>query len=163
VEQAIFAAGKFWGIQQYFDQVPGVSKTYVGYTGGTIENPKYDEVESQTTGHAESILIEFDAAKVAYETLVRHFFRIHDPTQRNRQGSYIGECFRSAIFYITDEQKAIAENVIKEMQSKYKDDIVTEIMDAGPFYRAESYHQKYTEKTGHGQCDTPYQLIELAK
>lgn len=156
MEQAIFAAGCFWGVQYYFDQVPGVTGSTVGYTGGVMENPTYEDVLTHTTGHAEAVHLEFDASKVDYETLVRHFFRLHDPTQLNRQGLDVGDNYRSAIFYITDAQRDIAEKVRDELQSSYKQPIVTQIVPAGPFYRAEEYHQKYTEKTGRGACHVDY-------
>jgi methionine-S-sulfoxide reductase len=156
MEQAIFAAGCFWGVQFYFDEVPGVTGTTVGYTGGTTEDPTYEDVLTHTTGHAEAVMVEFDASKVSYETLVRQFFRLHDPTQLNRQGPDVGDNYRSAIFYVTDEQKEIAERVKDELQQKFDGKIVTEITPAGPFYRAEEYHQKYTEKTGRGACHVPY-------
>jgi methionine-S-sulfoxide reductase len=156
MEQAIFAAGCFWGVQDYFDQIPGVTGTTVGYTGGTTENPTYEEVCTHTTGHAEAVLLEFDTGKVSYETLVRQFFYMHDPTQLNRQGPDVGDSYRSAIFYVTDEQKEIAEKVIAELQPKYDEKIVTEVAMAGPFYRAEEYHQKYAEKTGRGACHVDY-------
>lgn len=160
MEQAIFAAGCFWGVQYYFDQVPGVTSTVVGYTGGTTENPTYDDVMTHNTGHAEAILIEFDADKLSYETLVRQFFRMHDPTQLNRQGLDVGDDYRSAIFYVTDEQKETAEKVKADLQSKLGTEIVTEITEAGPFYRAEEYHQKYTERTGDGMCHIEYGAVE---
>lgn len=156
MEQAIFAAGCFWGVQDYFDQIPGVTGTTVGYTGGTLENPTYEDVISHTTGHAEALLIEFDASKVSYETLVRQFFHMHDPTQLNRQGPDVGENYRSAIYYVTDDQKEIAEKVIADLQPKYDGKIVTEVTPVGPFYRAEEYHQKFTQKTGRGACHVPY-------
>jgi methionine-S-sulfoxide reductase len=156
MEQAIFAAGCFWGVQFYFDQVPGVTGTTVGYTGGSTEDPTYEEVCSHTTGHAEATLIEFDASKVTYEMLVRQFFRMHDPTQLNRQGPDVGDSYRSAIFYVTDEQKETAEKILSELQPKFEGKIVTEITMAGPFYRAEEYHQKYAEKTGRGACHIDY-------
>lgn len=159
MQQALFAAGCFWGVQYYFDQVPGVTATTVGYTGGTTENPTYEEVCTHTTGHAEAVLIEFDDSKVTYETLVKQFFRMHDPTQLNRQGPDVGDSYRSAIFYVTDEQKTIAEKVRDELQAKYDGKIVTEITEAGPFYEAEDYHQKCTEKTGRGMCHIPYEPI----
>jgi methionine-S-sulfoxide reductase len=156
MEQAIFAAGCFWGVQYYFDQVPGVTGTTVGYTGGTTEDPIYEDVLTHATGHAEAVLLEYNADEVNYETLVRHFFRLHDPTQLNRQGPDVGDNYRSAIFYVTDDQKMIAENVRDELQAKYDGKIVTEITPAGPFYRAEDYHQKYTERTGRGACHVDY-------
>lgn len=159
MEQTIFAAGCFWGVQYYFDQVPGVVSTTVGYTGGTTEDPTYEEVCSHTTGHAEAVLVEFDDSKVNFETLCKHFFRMHDPTQLNRQGPDIGDNYRSAIFYVTDEQKDITEKVMSEAQKKFKEPIVTQIEQAGPFYEAEEYHQKFTEKTGRGACHIPYEPI----
>lgn len=159
MEQAIFAAGCFWGVQYYFDQVPGVKSTTAGYTGGTTENPTYEEVCTHTTGHAEAVLVEFDPQEMSYETLVRHFFRLHDPTQLNRQGPDIGDSYRSAIFYVTDDQKELAEKVRDELQPEHDGRIVTEITQAGPFYEAEDYHQKFAERTGRGMCHVPYEAI----
>ncbi len=159
MEQAIFAAGCFWGVQFYFDEVPGVTATTVGYIGGSTENPSYEDVCYKDTGHAEAVLVEFDVGKLSYETLARHFFRLHDPTQLNRQGPDVGDQYRSAIFYVTDEQKQIAEKVIAELTAGSKEPIVTEITQAGPFYRAEDYHQKYAQKTGRGMCHVPYAPI----
>ena len=159
MEQAIFAAGCFWGVQYYFDQVPGVVSTVVGYTGGIMENPIYEEVCSHTTGHAEAVLIEFDPEKVSYEVLCKHFFRMHDPTQLNRQGADVGDNYRSAIFYVTDEQKEIAEKVRAAVQPRFNKPIVTQVEQAGPFYEAEEYHQKFTEKTGRGMCHVPYEPV----
>jgi peptide-methionine (S)-S-oxide reductase len=159
MEQAIFAAGCFWGVQYYFDQVPGVVSTTAGYTGGTTENPTYEEVCSHTTGHAEAVLVQFDLGKVSYETLLKHFFRLHNPTELNRQGPDVGDNYRSAIFYLTDEQKEAAEKAKSEVQKQYKEPVVTEITPAGPFYEAEAYHQKYTEHTGRGACHVGYAPI----
>lgn len=158
-QQAIFAAGCFWGLQFYFDQVPGVTKTIVGYTGGHTKNPTYEDVSSQTTGHAEAILIDYDPKVVTYETLVKHFFRLHDPTTLNRQGPDIGENYRSAVFYLNDDQKSIAEEVKTLTQREYKEPIVTQIQPAEAFYRAEEYHQKFTERNGIGMCHIPYKKI----
>jgi methionine-S-sulfoxide reductase len=160
MQQAIFAAGCFWGVQYYFDQVPGVVTSTVGYTGGTTEDPTYEEVCTHTTGHAEAVWLEFDEEKVSYETLVRQFFRMHDPTQLNRQGPDVGDSYRSAIFYVTDEQKEVAEKVIAELAPTYKAPIVTVIEQAGPYYEAEDYHQKFTEKTGRGACHVAYAPVE---
>lgn len=160
MEQAIFAAGCFWGVQYYFDQVPGVVRTEVGFTGGTTENPTWDDVNTHTTRHAEAVWIEFNAEEVDYETLVRQFFRMHDPTQLNRQGPDVGDNYRSAIFYVTDEQREIAELVKAELQEKTEGRIVTEIAEVGPFYRAEEFHQKFTAKTGHGACHVDYAPVE---
>ncbi len=157
--KAVFAAGCFWGVQFYFDQIPGVISSVAGYTGGHTENPSYEDVCAHTTGHAEAVGIEFDPEKVTYETLVHQFFRMHDPTQLNRQGPDIGDNYRSAIFYADDEQQKIAERVRDELATNFKQPIVTEISPAKVFYEAEDYHQKYTEKTGRGMCHIPYQPI----
>jgi methionine-S-sulfoxide reductase len=159
MQQAIFAAGCFWGVQYYFDQVPGVKGTVVGYTGGHVENPTYEQVCSHTTGHAEAVLVEFDPTEVSYETLVRQFFRMHDPTQLNRQGWDIGDNYRSAIFYFDDEQRQTAEMVKLDIEPNHDKAVVTEISPAGTFYEAEEYHQKYTERTGQGMCHVPYEPI----
>lgn len=156
----MFGAGCFWGVQYYFDQVPGVVKTTAGYSGGETENPTYEEVCSHTTGHAEVVLVEYDTGKVSFETLCKHFFRMHDPTTLNRQGPDVGDNYRSCIFYITDVQKDVAEKVRDETQKKLGEAIVTQIEQAGPFYEAEDYHQKYTERTGRGMCHIPYEPID---
>ena len=158
-EQAIFAAGCFWGVQYYFDQVPGVTASQVGYTGGHTESPTYEEVCTHTTGHAEAVLLIFDLAKVSYEILCQHFFRLHNPTQLNRQGPDIGDSYRSAIFYTTNEQKVTAEATRDVTQANWSEPIVTVIEPAGPFYQAEDYHQKFTDKTGRGMCHIPYQPL----
>lgn len=162
MQQAIFAAGCFWGVQYYFDQVPGVVKSTVGYTGGHTENPTYEEVCTHKTGHAEAVLLEFDPAKVSYETLCRQFFRMHDPTQLNRQGPDIGDSYRTAIFYFDDEQLQTAEQVKHEFDPKFDKPIVTELAPAGKFYEAEDYHQKYAERTGRGMCHVEYAPINNA-
>ncbi|HSX34976.1 MAG TPA: peptide-methionine (S)-S-oxide reductase MsrA [Candidatus Saccharimonadales bacterium] len=155
-QKALFAAGCFWGVQYYFDQVPGVVKTTVGYTGGHTENPTYDDVITETTGHAETTLIEFDPSKVSYRTLVKQFFRMHDPTQMNRQGPDIGESYRSAIFYTSQEQRNEAIQERNKLQEDLNKPIATKIEPAGAFYEAEPYHQKFTERTGIGMCHIPY-------
>jgi methionine-S-sulfoxide reductase len=159
MQEAIFAAGCFWGVQYYFDQIPGVVSTTAGYAGGETENPTYEEVCSQTTGHAEAVLVEFDSSMVGFETLVRHFFRMHNPTELNRQGPDIGDNYRSAIFYVTDDQKEAAEAIKSELQTKLDKPIVTEVTEAGPFYEAEAYHQNFTERTGRGSCHVPYKPL----
>lgn len=159
LQKATLAAGCFWGVQHYFDQVPGVIKTTAGYIGGASENPTYEEVCSHTTGHAEAVEIEFDPELVTYETLVKHFFRMHDPTQLNRQGPDIGDNYRSAIFFHDADQKKIAEKVRDEAQANFNDPIVTQISLAQAFYPAEDYHQKYVEKTGHGTCHVDYKPL----
>ena len=159
MSKAIFAAGCFWGVQFYFDQVPGVTKTTVGYTGGHTENPSYEAVCTHTTGHAEAVLVEFDPETVSYETLLKQFFHLHDPTQLNRQGPDVGDSYRSAIFYFDDEQKQQAEASKQAAQTDYNQSIVTQISEAGPFYEAEDYHQKFAERTGRGMCHVDYAPI----
>ena len=159
-QKALFAAGCFWGVQYYFDQVPGVVKSTAGYTGGRTDNPTYEEVCAHGTGHAEAVLLEFDSRQVSYETLVKHFFRMHDPTQLNRQGPDIGDQYRSAIFYFDEHQKQTAEAIKSLLAPTFKEPIVTEISKAGTFYPAEDYHQKYTERTGRGMCHVAYVPID---
>jgi methionine-S-sulfoxide reductase len=155
-QKALFAAGCFWGVQYYFDEVPGVVKTTVGYTGGRTENPSYDQVVTHTTGHAEATLIEFDPLKVSYKTLLGQFFRMHDPTQLNRQGPDIGDSYRSAIFYFDEEQRNEATQARNKKQEELDKPVVTQIEPAGPFYIAEDYHQKFSQRTGIGMCHIPY-------
>jgi methionine-S-sulfoxide reductase len=157
--KATFAAGCFWGVQYYFDQVPGVTASWAGYTGGHTAEPTYEEVCSHTTGHAEAVLLEFDPSVVSYEVLVRQFFRMHDPTQLNRQGPDIGDSYRSAIFYHDETQRETAIRVQVEAQADFRDPIVTQLTPAGPFYMAEDYHQKYAETTGRGMCHVPYEPV----
>lgn len=159
MEKALFAAGCFWGVQYYFDQVPGVLRTTVGYTGGHISSPTYEQVCYENTGHAEAVLIEFDPKEASYETLAKQFFHMHNPTQLNRQGPDIGNQYRSAIFYFDKKQQETAQQVKEEVGHSFKKPIVTEITPASTFYEAEEYHQKYAEKTGQGMCHVPYAEI----
>lgn len=149
-EAAVFAAGCFWGVEYAFRKIPGVLKTTVGYTGGTVKNPTYERVCSHATGHAEAVEIEFDPAKVSYEKLLETFWAIHDPTTVNRQGPDIGDQYRSAVFYNSPEQEkaAIALKEKLEKSGRFKRSIVTEIASAKEFYKAEDYHQQYFEKNG---------------
>lgn len=156
--EAVFAAGCFWGVQYYFDQVPGVLGTEAGYTGGHTDNPSYEQVLSHTTGHAEALKITYDPTKVSYDTLLKHFFRLHDPTQLNRQGPDIGENYRSAIFYADESQKAAAQEMIKELDKsgRYSKPLVTTVERLTKFWPAEDYHQKFTARTGRGMCHVEY-------
>lgn len=159
-ETAIFAAGCFWGVQYYFDQVPGVLETEAGYTGGHIDNPSYEQVCAHGTGHAEATKITYDPAKVSYETLLNQFMQIHDPTQLNRQGPDVGDQYRSAIFYGDELQKKTAQKIIDELnKSKFDVKIVTVLEPFGKWWPAEDYHQKYTSRTGLGMCHVPYQPV----
>ena len=153
-ESATFAAGCFWGVESSFRKIPGVLFSEVGYTGGTVANPTYRDVCSGTTNHAEAVRLEYDPRLVSYQDLLNLFWGIHDPTTFNRQGPDIGSQYRSAIFYHDDDQRKQAL-LLKEKQQqadRFNGDIVTEITSAGPFYRAEEYHQQYLEKQGNSTC-----------
>lgn len=156
-QTAIFAAGCFWGVQFYFDQVPGVIESEVGYIGGKQDDPTYEEVCYMNTHHAEAVKLTFDPKEVTYTTLLKQFFRMHDPTQLNRQGPDVGDQYRSAIFYLNDKQKSQAEAVTEEL--KRDKPVVTTLEKATTFWKAEEYHQKFTEKTGHGMCHMPYAAV----
>lgn len=146
-QKAYFAGGCFWGTEYLFQKEEGVISTRVGYMGGHKKNPTYKEVCSGTTGHAETLEVVFDKSKTDFEKLARLFFEIHDPTQINRQGPDIGEQYRSAIFYVNDEQKNIAQKLIKILQEKgYK--VATEVTPANTFWQAEDYHQDYYQNNG---------------
>ena len=151
LEDAYFAAGCFWKVQYIFSKLPGVVKTRAGYTGGNLVNPHYKQVCTDTTGHAETVQVEYDPKKVTYKQLLETFFAKHDPTTMNRQGPDVGTQYRSAIFYANNEQKEQALAYVSELEKahKFRSKIVTKIEAAGPFYDAEEYHQDYFEK--HGQ------------
>lgn len=151
-EQATFAAGCFWGVEAEFRQIPGVIATTVGYTGGRGERPTYEQVCSHKTGHAEAVLVEFDPAQVSYEELLDAFWRLHDPTQLNRQGPDVGDQYRSAIFFHSPEQEAAAKASKEAAQERFSKPIVTEITEAPEFWPAEDYHQRYLEKRGMASC-----------
>ena len=163
-EKATFAAGCFWGVQAAFDELPGgvedafrrvegVTGTVVGYTGGTLANPTYADVCSHITGHAEAVEVTYDPARVTYAQLLDIFWKCHDPTTRDRQGPDVGSQYRSAIFYHTPQQATVARAAKERLEKsgRFQRPIVTEIVPAGMFYRAEEYHQQYHEKHG-GAC-----------
>jgi peptide methionine sulfoxide reductase msrA/msrB len=154
VETAVFAAGCFWGVEYKFGQVPGVLETQVGYTGGLTKNPNYQDVCTDATGHAEAVRVTFDPAQISYEDLVRKFFSFHDPTQLNRQGPDVGTQYRSAIYCLDAVQKTAAEKVRAEVEKSgaFRKRILTDIVPAGEFYKAEEYHQKYYEKNKIKSC-----------
>ncbi|MES2272815.1 MAG: peptide-methionine (S)-S-oxide reductase MsrA [Chlamydiota bacterium] len=149
-KKATFAAGCFWGIEAKFRKIKGVKETRVGYTGGTLKNPTYEQVCTGKTGHAEAVEILFDPSKVTYDALLDSFWQMHDPTSWHKQGPDIGSQYRSAIFYHTSHQKEAACKS-KEAEEKMGRLIVTEIVAIGPFYEAEKYHQRYLEKQN-GHC-----------
>lgn len=146
-QRAIYAAGCFWGVEHLMKTFPGVVRTAVGYTGGTVSHPTYEEVCMGTTGHAEAIEVVFDPHKTSYEALTKFFFEIHDPSQHNRQGPDVGSQYRSCVFYLTDTQKRICQRLMQELEAKGMS-VATELAAAGPFYVAEQYHQGYYDKTG---------------
>jgi peptide-methionine (S)-S-oxide reductase len=154
MEKATFAEGCFWGVEANFQSVPGVISAVSGYTGGKTENPSYEDVCTGRTGHAEAVEVEFDPAKVSYDDLLKVFWTSHDPTTPNRQGPDVGTQYRSAIFFhgAAQEAAARASKEALEKSGKLKRPIVTEIVAAGPFYRAEEYHQKYFAKHGLHGC-----------
>jgi peptide-methionine (S)-S-oxide reductase len=147
-EKAIFAAGCFWGVEAAFRKIEGVISTRVGYTGGHFKNPTYENVCSHKTGHAEAIVITFDPSIVSYNQLLDIFWKIHDPTTLNRQGWDVGTQYRSAIFYLNENQRAAALSSKEKLEKsgEFKKPIVTEIVPATEFYEAEEYHQQYHEK-----------------
>jgi peptide-methionine (S)-S-oxide reductase len=149
-EIATLAGGCFWGVEELFRKLPGVTDTTVGYTGGTLANPRYEDVKSGTTGHAESIEIKFDPDKISYEDILDYFFRLHDPTTKNRQGNDRGTQYRSVIFAHDDKQREAAKRAIERAQAKWPAPIVTEIVDAKEFWAAEGYHQDYLQRIPYG-------------
>ncbi len=151
-ELAAFAAGCFWGVEDAFRHVEGVTATAVGYTGGHTADPTYERVCQHDTGYAETVLIEFDPKRVSYKRLLDIFFEIHDPTTLDRQGPDEGDQYRSAIFTQSPAQVQAAQAALARAQKKQPDKIVTQITDLKPFYRAEDYHQQYAERTGSHGC-----------
>lgn len=156
---AAFAAGCFWGVEDNFRQVPGVVATAVGYTGGRTTNPTYEKVCSHTTGHAETVLVEFDPTKVTYDDLLRVFFLNHDPTTKDRQGPDVGDQYRSAIFTFDDAQDAAARAASAKTTERLGKPVTTQISRLGPFWKAEEYHQQYDEKTGTHSCPMPKGVV----
>ena len=154
MEKATFAAGCFWGVEARFQQLPGVIATAVGYEGGSLASPTYQQVCTDRTGHAEAVDIDFDPSKITYQQLLDEFFALHDPTQLNRQGPDWGSQYRSAVFYHSPEQEKTAQETIARLtvEKKFSKPIVTQVVPAETFWRAEEYHQKYLEKRGQVSC-----------
>jgi peptide-methionine (S)-S-oxide reductase len=160
MEKATFGAGCFWGVESFFREVPGVADVACGYCGGRAENPTYKQVCTDTTGHAEVVEISFDPAKLDYARLVDLFFKMHDPTQFNRQGPDVGTQYRSVIFTHSPEQARIAAEETAKAAARYPKPIVTTIEPAKPFWRAEEYHQRYFEKNGLPSCHVTLADVE---
>ncbi len=152
--KATFGAGCFWGVEASFRQLPGVIEAISGYSGGTTVRPSYKDVCTGTTGHAEVVEVTYDPARITYEQLLDAFWKMHDPTTRDRQGPDVGSQYRSVIFYHDEEQKRAAEasKAAQDASKLYRGPIVTAIEKAGPFYEAEDYHQRYLEKRGMVSC-----------
>jgi peptide-methionine (S)-S-oxide reductase len=154
MEKATFGAGCFWGVEARFQQEPGVMETAVGYEGGSIENPTYEDVCTDATGHAEVVEVTFNPQKVSYAALLNLFFELHDPTQMNRQGPDWGTQYRTVVFFHSPEQEAAARAAIARLDAshRYAKPIATQVVPAGTFWRAEEHHQKYLEKRGAVSC-----------
>jgi peptide-methionine (S)-S-oxide reductase len=150
--KATFAGGCFWQVEADFRNVEGVTATRVGYTGGEVDNPSYELVCTDRTGHAEAVEVEFDPRQISYQQLLSVFFGGHDPTQLNRQGPDIGTQYRSAIFVHDDEQERVAKEFVEAIRPNHRREVVTQIIPAGAFWPAEEYHQRYLEKRGMASC-----------
>ncbi|RYZ96306.1 MAG: peptide-methionine (S)-S-oxide reductase, partial [Proteobacteria bacterium] len=148
LETAVLAGGCFWGVEELVRNLPGVKKTRVGYTGGNFDNPRYEDVKKGRTGHAEGIEIKFDPGEISYDEILTFFFTMHDPTTVNRQGNDVGDSYRSAIFFVNNEQKKVAEQVIARVEASgaWKKPVVTQVVPFTRFYDAEDYHQDYLQK-----------------
>ena len=149
-ETATLAGGCFWGVEELIRKLPGVIDTTVGYSGGALDRPQYEDVKTGRTGHAESIEVVFDPAKISYDDILDFFFRLHDPTTKNRQGNDIGTQYRSAIFVHDEKQREAAKKAIERAQEKWPRPITTEIVDYTKFWPAEDYHQDYLQRKPHG-------------
>lgn len=149
---ATFAAGCFWGVEDFFRSVPGVVEVVSGYSGGNTEAPTYEQVCSGRTGHAEAVLVTYDPARLEYSQLLEAFFQHHDPTTPDRQGPDVGTQYRSVVFFHDARQEAAARAALETFAARFRRPIVTEVVPAATFWPAEAYHQRYVERTGHGAC-----------
>ena len=155
---ATFIAGCFWGVEEAFTRLKGVKSTMAGYTGGWLQNPKYKDVCNHDTGHVEAVQIQFDPNEVSYEVLLHVFWSIHDPTTKNRQGPDIGSQYRSMIAFHTLDQEALARKSIEELRksTRFRNEIITEVVPASTFHKAEDYHQRYYQRRGGSSCYNIY-------
>jgi peptide-methionine (S)-S-oxide reductase len=160
MEKATFGAGCFWGVEHFFAEVPGVADAVSGYEGGAADNPTYRQVCTGTTNHAEVVEVTFDPAKVAYPKLVELFFKMHDPTQMNRQGPDVGTQYRSAIFVHSPEQECVARKELEKARARFPRPVVTSIEPAQTFWKAEDYHQDYFVKNHGHSCHVTYKELE---
>lgn len=158
MKKIILAGGCFWGVEAYFQRVKGITNTVVGYIDGSTDNPTYHEV-CDGSGHAEAVYLEYDEEVISLKKILKHFFRIIDPTQINRQGNDIGVQYRSAIYYFTDQDRFIANDYLEEIKSDYNKPIQTKVLLASKFYEAEAYHQKYLDKVPNGYCHVNLNLL----
>ncbi len=154
-EIATFAAGCFWGIEDYFRQLEGVTATAVGYSGGTVKNPTYKQVCYMATGHAEAVRVEFDPSKISYEKLLEVFWKVHDPCQVGGQGPDMGDQYRSVVFFHSEKQKKTATKSMEELQGSRSKKITTQVVPEATFWMAEEYHQQYCLKNGIAACPIP--------
>jgi peptide-methionine (S)-S-oxide reductase len=162
-EKATFAAGCFWQVEADFRRLEGVTRTMVGYTGGSLERPSYEDVCTDRTGHAEAVLVEYDPARVSYEDLLATFWAGHDPTQLNRQGPDVGTQYRSGIFFHDEAQERAARESLERVRSGLDRPVVTEIVKAETFWPAEDYHQRYLEKRGLASCTLELAEVDAAR
>lgn len=162
-ETIYLAGGCFWGVEAYFDNVPGVTKTTVGYANGKIEHPTYEKVSTGKTGFAETVKVDYDPKKLDLQDILYNYFQIIDPTTLNRQAHDVGTQYRSGVYYSSAKDKEVIENAIKEEQTKHDKPIVVEVQKLENFYSAEEYHQKYLKKNPHGYCHIDFSKIESAK
>ena len=162
-EKATFAAGCFWQVEADFRRLEGVTRTTVGYTGGSLERPSYEDVCTDRTGHAEAVLVEYDPARVSYEGLLSTFWAGHDPTQLNRQGPDVGTQYRSAIFFHDEAQERAARESLERVQSGLDRPVVTQIVPVETFWPAEDYHQRYLEKRGLASCTLELAEVDAAR
>lgn len=160
LKEIYLAGGCFWGVEAYIARIYGVFNTTSGYANGNIENPSYEEVCSGTTNFVEAVHVKYDPDKVSLETILNYFFRVIDPTAKNKQGNDVGTQYRSGIFYKDEADKVVVDKVIKEQQEKYSDKIVTEVLPLKNYFLAEEYHQDYLEKNPTGYCHIDFSNLK---
>lgn len=160
MKEIYLAGGCFWGVEAFFSRVPGVLDAASGYANGNTQNPSYEDVCRRNTGHAETVRVRYDPEKVSLETLLRLFFRIVDPTTKNRQGNDVGTQYRSGIYYVDEADKKMAESVLEDVRGQYRKPVVTELEPLRQFYEAEEYHQDYLEKHPSGYCHVDFSILE---